>query len=64
MKNQGDDNRRSFLKHLFAGAATLVGTAAIIKTAKANTVLPKTGTAETLYRESEEFKKYYRSLRS
>ncbi len=64
MKTQGDDNRRSFLKQLFAGAATVAASAAVVKTAKANTIEQKVTTSETLYHESEEFKKYYRSLRS
>jgi len=63
MKQQGDDNRRSFLKHLLVGATAVVGTAAVVKPAKAKSVGTVSGTQETLYRESEDFKKYYKSLR-
>lgn len=64
MKKQGDDNRRSFLKHLLVGATAVMGTAAVVKPAKANSVGAVSGTNETLYHESDDFKKYYKSLRS
>ncbi len=64
MKKQGDGNRRSFLKHMLAGTAAVVGTAAVIKPAKARPVNVSAGTDETLYRETEAFKKYYKSIRS
>lgn len=63
MKKEGD-NRRSFLRHILAGTAAVVGTAAIVKPAKAKTTLEVGRPGETLYHESESFKKYYRSLRS
>lgn len=64
MKDQ-NNKRRSFLKHLLAGTAAVAGTAALCRPAKATAGqgnLKREGT-ETLYRESEHFKKYYRSLR-
>ncbi len=58
-----DSNRRSFLKTLFAGAVT---TAVVrgAKEASAGQTLNRQGIEETLYRETEAFKKYYESLRS
>lgn len=64
MKKKEEDNRRSFLKHILAGTAAVVGTAAIVKPAKAKTTLPVSHPGETLYHESESFKKYYKTLRS
>ena len=57
--------RRSFLKHLFAGSAVVAGAASMVKPAQAKTAAPVTeGDDEILYRETESFKKYYKSLRS
>lgn len=64
MNNESDGKRRSFLKQLLAGTATVVGAAALVKPAKAGPVKMTPDTGETLYRESEEFKKYYKSIRS
>jgi len=62
-KDEG--SRRTFLKSLLAGSAVAAGAAAGIGSAKAagrrKTSLPEN---ETLYRETEEFKQYYQSLRS
>ncbi|THB75800.1 MAG: twin-arginine translocation signal domain-containing protein [Desulfobulbaceae bacterium] len=57
--------RRSFLKHILAGSAVVAGAAAIVKPAKAESGLPRGPQSdEVLYHESENFKKYYKSLRS
>ena len=58
------DNRRSFLKHVLAGSAAIAGTVAIVKSAKAKSVPAGQRTDEVLYRESDSFTKYYKSLRS
>ncbi len=59
------DKRRSFLKHILAGAAVVAGTVAAIKPARAKTVQqPLQGGGDVLYHESDAFKKYYDSLRS
>ncbi len=55
--------RRSFLKHMLATTATVVGTAAIVKPVKAKSARVATRPDETLYHESESFKKYYETLR-
>ncbi len=64
MKKNEEDNRRSFLKHILAGTAAVVGTAAIVKPAKAKSAAVIERADETLYSESESFKKYYKTLRS
>jgi len=56
-----EDNRRSFLKHVLAATAVVAGSAAIVRPAKAKPAAQ--GPVETLYRESENFKKYYQSLK-
>ncbi|SHO48663.1 twin-arginine translocation signal domain-containing protein [Desulfopila aestuarii] len=61
---QEKDKRRSFLKHILAGSAVVVTTAAAIKPAKAKSGPQMTGSDEVLYKESAEFSKYYKSLRS
>lgn len=63
MKKEGD-NRRSFLKHILAGTAAVAGTAAMIKPVKATATTKVSQPGEALYYESEDFKKYYKSLRS
>lgn len=64
MKQQ-EEKRRSFLKHILAGTVTVIGTAAIVGPAKAKSAPPSVGQRnETLYHESENFKRYYKSLRS
>lgn len=63
MKNE-QEKRRSFLKHLLAGAAVVAGSVAAIKPAKAKTTVEVKGKDDVLYRESDSFKKYYQSLRS
>jgi len=59
-----EDKRRSFLKHILAGTAAVIGTAALVRPAKAKTPSPVKRLDETLYHESESFKKYYKTLRS
>lgn len=57
--------RRSFLKHLFAGSAVVAGAASMVKPTQAKTSAPVAeGSDEILYTETESFKKYYKSLRS
>ena len=58
------DNRRSFLKHMLAGTAAVVGTAAIVRPAKAKPVTAGQHSDEVLYQETESFRKYYKTLRS
>ncbi|MDJ0623583.1 MAG: twin-arginine translocation signal domain-containing protein [Desulfocapsaceae bacterium] len=57
------DKRRSFLKHVLAGAAVVVGGAAAIKPVKAKPVSQTRENDDILYHESESFKKYYDSLK-
>ncbi len=59
-----EGKRRSFLKHILAGTAAVIGTAAIIRPAKAKPLSTVKPLDETLYHESESFKKYYKNLRS
>ena len=58
------DNRRSFLKHVLAGTAAVVGTAAIVRSAKAKATPVGLQSDEVLYQETESFRKYYETLRS
>ncbi|WP_167496344.1 twin-arginine translocation signal domain-containing protein [Desulfopila sp. IMCC35006] len=64
MMKKEEDKRRSFLKHILAGTAAVVGIAAIVKPVKAKPVSTPNNVDETLYYESENFKKYYKTLRS
>ena len=61
-----EGNRRSFLKHILAGGAVVAGTVAAVGPVKAgkNPVQAFDRQDEVLYHESEDFKKYYKSLRS
>ena len=59
-KEQG--KRRSFLKHILAGSAAVAGVAVTRKKAQA-AGLQKAAGNEVLYQETEDFKKYYKSLR-
>ncbi|MGB3209711.1 MAG: twin-arginine translocation signal domain-containing protein [Desulforhopalus sp.] len=63
MMKKEEDKRRSFLKHILAGTAAVIGTAAIVKPAKAQSGATIKHSDETLYHESESFKKYYKTLR-
>jgi hypothetical protein len=56
--------RRSFIKGILAGSLALAGLKAGAKRADAATGPDsRRGTDEILYRETEEFTKYYQSLR-
>lgn len=61
---QEKEKRRSFLKHILAGSAVAVTTAAAIQPVRAKNVPVSPESDEVLYRESAEFSKYYKSLRS
>lgn len=56
--------RRSFLKHVLAGATVLAGVCITARLSKANSVRPTKAKEGDLYRETPEFSKYYKSLRS
>ncbi len=58
------DNRRSFLRHMLAGTAAVVGTAAIVRSAKAKSAPASNRVDEVLYHESGNFSRYYKNLRS
>lgn len=64
MKKEAEGNRRSFLKHILAGTAAVAGTVAVVKPVKAKSAEAVIRQGETLYHESESFKKYYKTLRS
>lgn len=60
---QDKDRRRSFLKHIVAGAAVVAGSLAVIRPVKAKPVFTRKEGDDVLYHESESFKKYYESLK-
>lgn len=63
MKENGE-GRRSFLKHLVAGTAVVAGVAGTKKSAEAKKAKGTlTDQSETLYKETDSFKDYYKSLR-
>ncbi len=66
MKKKDQDNRRSYLKYVLAGTVAGVATAAMVRTAQANSapVSNHLDETETLYHESDAFKKYYKTLKS
>jgi hypothetical protein len=64
MKKREKEKRRSFLKHMLASTAVVAGAATITKPAKAKSTTKANQLDETLYHESESFKKYYKTLRS
>jgi hypothetical protein len=59
-----DDARRSFLKRFLAGAGVIAGAVAVARSAKAGPVKPGPEKNHDLYRETQAFSKYYKSLRS
>ena len=61
-KDEG--SRRSFLKNILAGSAVAASAAIGAKKVKANKVLTEKQTDDVLYQETENFKKYYDTLRS
>lgn len=62
MQTSGND-RRSFFKYLLAGSSAMIATSAIIRPARARTTIKMPPADEVLYQETEQFKKYYKSLR-
>ena len=64
MKKNEEEKRRSFLKYILAGTAAMAGSAAASKPVKARSTPKPDPSGETLYHESESFKKYYNTLRS
>jgi len=64
MKKREQNKRRTFLKHILTGTAVVAGAATITKPVKAKSAPKPSGLNETLYHESESFKKYYKTLRS
>jgi len=62
---KNEEGRRSFLKHVLAGSAVVTGVAATLKPASAGKNLNiDRGKSDTLYSETEDFRKYYKSIRS
>jgi len=60
---ENDDKRRSFLKQLFAGSAIVAGSALVGKKVQAHETKEGTRPEEVLYKKSDDFQKYYDSLR-
>jgi hypothetical protein len=61
---ENEKGRRSFLKHLMAGTAVVAGVAGTKKSAQAKKALDTPlDESETLYKETDAFKQYYKSLR-
>lgn len=59
-----EGSRRSFLKNILAGSAVAATAAVGVKNVKANEETAKKQTDDVLYRETDDFKKYYETLRS
>lgn len=60
-----EGERRSFLKHLLTGTAVVAGIAGTKKVVQAKEDQNKNlDQSEVLYRETDNFKQYYKSLRS
>lgn len=57
------DERRSFLKHILIGTGAAVTTAAIARPAKSKPAHHMDDSDETLYSSSDNFEKYYKTLR-
>lgn len=60
---KNNDDRRSFLKQILAGTAVVASATLTGKKAKAGKHLQGNQPTETLYKETNKFKKYYQSLR-
>jgi fructose-specific component phosphotransferase system IIB-like protein len=60
---QNDESRRSFLKQVLAGSAVAAGATLTGKKVQALEISRAKVSDEILYRESDDFKKYYDSLR-
>ena len=63
MNKEEEEKRRSFLKCILAGTAAVIGTGSIVRPLKSESVQPVAHQDEKLYQESENFKKYYKTLR-
>lgn len=61
--HQNDEGRRSFLKRILAGSAVATTVALKANSAKAAKQNTAQRPEEILYRETEAFKSYYKSLR-
>ena len=60
---ENDDKRRSFLKQMLAGSAIVAGSALAGKKAQARESKESNRPEEILYKKSDDFQKYYDSLR-
>lgn len=60
---ENDDKRRSFLKQIFAGSAIVAGSALVGKKVQARETKENNRPEEVLYKKSDDFQKYYNSLR-
>ncbi len=60
---QNDESRRSFLKQVLAGSAVAAGATLTGKKVRALETRKTRVSNEVLYHESDDFKKYYDSLR-
>lgn len=58
------EKRRSFLRHILAGSVVVAGATLSTRKAKAKGGLKVEPPSGELYHESDDFKKYYKSLRS
>lgn len=61
---QEQGKRRSFLKHILAGSAVVAGVAVTRKQVQADTASDNRVSKDTLYKETDSFKKHYQSWRS
>ncbi|MEN8189158.1 MAG: hypothetical protein ABFS19_04880 [Thermodesulfobacteriota bacterium] len=60
---QKDDTRRSFLKQILVGSTLAAGSTLTLKKAQASKEKEVERPEEICYRRTEEFEKYYNSLR-
>lgn len=60
---ENDDKRRSFLKQILAGSAIVAGSALVGKKVQARETKKSNRPEEVLYKKSDDFQKYYDSLR-
>lgn len=60
---ENDDKRRSFLKQILAGSAIVAGSAIAGKKVQARETMKNSRPEEVLYKKSDDFQKYYDSLR-
>lgn len=64
MKKVESEDRRVFIKHILVGTGAAAGIGAIVRPVKQNSAGKPVESDEVLYHESEEFEKYYETLRS